>query len=543
MSTSNSQTSVTGKTGAHSFASVNPQKTSRSTFNRSHSYKSTFDSGLLIPFYFDEILPGDTVNLQPSIFARMATPLRPTMDGIHLDWFFFAVPLRLLWDNFEKFMGERSPNTDSSIDFETPKMTIPVAGFARNELADYFGIPPEVAYAADDVNAFPFRAYNLVYNEWFRDENLIDQVPTNLGDGPDVIADYPLLRRGKRHDYFTSALPWAQKGDPVSINLGGIVPVVPIAGSPAPTFDVIGGANNPITLRSYQPFAVNSVGTVDSLGSTAGSVGDLEWAIPNLEADLGSAQPVSINELRLAFATQALLERDARGGTRYQEIILSHFGVTSDDARLQRPEYLGGGSTTVNQHPVANTFPALVPDQDPLGLLGGFATASSNGKGGFTRSFTEHQVVLGLLQVRADLTYQQGLNRKFSRNTRYDYFWPAFAHLGEQAVLSKEIYADGTAGDQDVFGYQERWSEYRYNQNLITGKFRSSDPQSLDIWHVAQEFGSRPVLNPTFINDTPPIERIIAIQEEPEFLLDVFLNIKHVRSLPVYSIPGMSDHF
>ena len=533
MATSNSQTSVTGSTGTHTFASIPKSKTDRSTFNRSHSYKTTFDSGLLIPFYFDEVLPGDTVNLQPSVFARMGTPLRPTMDGIHLDWFFFAVPLRLLWDNFEKFMGERTPNTDSSIDFLTPKMTIPALGFDPGSTADYFGIPPLVPnIQADAVNAFPFRAYNLIYNEWFRDENLIDQVPHNMGDGPDLITDYDLLRRGKRHDYFTSALPFAQKGDPVTISLGSTAAVVPTTAND-PSFQSIG---TPPANRLKGAAGFPGL----ELDGNSALTGPLEWGVTGLEADLSTANPVSINELRLAFATQQLLEQDARGGTRYQEIILSHFGVTSDDARLQRPEYLGGGTTKVNQAPVANTV--SLTGATPLGLLGGYATAASNGKGGFTRSFTEHQVLIGLVQVRADLTYSQGINRKFSRSTRYDYFWPAFAHLGEQAIKNQEIYVQGTAADDLTFGYQERWAEYRYNQNLITGKFRPG-PGSLDIWHVAQEFGSLPALNAAFIDDTPPIERVVAIQTEPEFLFDAFLDIKHVRPLPVYSVPGLTDRF
>lgn len=553
------QTNVSGKTGNRSFAQIPSTKNARSAFNRSHGYKTTLNSGYLVPVFADEVLPGDTVHLTPNFFARMATPLKPTMDGIHLDWFFFSVPLRQLWDNFEAFMGEREPDPDYSVEYVTPKITSPTDGFEFESLADYLGVPPGVQFAADDINAFFFRAYNRIFNEWFRDENLVDSVVENRDDGPDTATDYTLLQRGKRHDYFTSALPFAQKGDPVQISLGvsaplvGFADVVASGASASPTFGVPGNASTAALAKAASPSTNILFG-----GLTSGS-GDIFWQDPELRADLSvasggaapyadlsNAEAVTINALRLAVQTQRLLERDARGGTRYQEIILSHFGVVSDDARLQRPEYLGGGTMKVQQHPVANTA-GFGGGTGVVGNLGGFATAASNGRGGFVKSFTEHQVILGLVNVRADLTYQQGLNRKFSRSTRYDYFWPAFAHLGEQAILSKEIFADGTAADQDVFGYQERWAEYRYFPNTITGKFRSQDPTSLDVWHVAEEFASRPTLNETFISvpvdSASPIKRVLSNQTEPEFLFDAFFEIKHVRPMPVYSVPGMMDHF
>lgn len=332
------QTNVSGKTGNRSFAQIPSTKNARSAFNRSHGYKTTLDSGYLVPVFADEVLPGDTVHLTPNFFARMATPLKPTMDGIHLDWFFFSVPLRLLWDNFEQFMGEREPDPDYSVEYVTPKITAPTDGFEYESLADYLGVPPGVQFAADDVNAFFFRAYNLIFNEWFRDENLVDSVVVNRDDGPDAASDYELLQRGKRHDYFTSALPFAQKGDPVSIALGGSAPLVGFA-------DVVADGTPSFTVNGWTGDIVKPQGGNSTIawGGNTNQTGDLQWDDPQAKADLtngaggvapyadlSNAEAVTINALRLAVQTQRLLERDARGGTRYQEIILSHFGVVSD---------------------------------------------------------------------------------------------------------------------------------------------------------------------------------------------------------------------
>ncbi len=523
----------------HQFAMIPRADIPRSKFDSQKSYKTTFDSGYLIPVYCDEVLPGDTINLQMTAFARLATPLFPIMDNMHLDSFFFFVPNRLVWDNWQKFMGERTPNPDSSIDYTVPVTESPEGGYAVNSLQDYMGLPTAGQITGSNTFehcSFWTRGYNLIWNEWFRDENLQDSAVVDLGDGPDDPADYVLLRRGKRHDYFTSALPWPQKGDAVTLPLGGQAEVK--IESPFPALDgqvywpQVDGSN--IAKHGY-----GSSLTVPTALFASSQYGALY-------ADLSTATAATVNQLRQSFQIQKLLERDARGGTRYTEIIRAHFGVVSPDARLQRPEYLGGGSTPVSINPVAQTSATgLAEDTSPQGNLAAFGTALAYNHG-FTYAATEHGIILGLVSVRADLTYQQGLPRMWSRSTRYDFYFPAFATLGEQAVLNKEIYCTGTATDDDVFGYQERWAEYRYKPSQITGYFRSTAAGTLDAWHLAQEFGSLPLLNDEFIQETPPVERITAIGEESngkQFLFDAFFNVRQARPLPMYSVPGLIDHF
>ena len=536
----------------HSFAQVPSVKTPRSAFNRSHGVKTTFDSGYLIPIFADEALPGDTMSMSVSTFARMATPLHPVMDNMYLDLFFFAVPIRLIWNNFQKFMGEQDDPGDST-DFLVPTMSAPVGGHAAESLSDYLGIPTGITGL--EHSSLWHRAYSLIWKEWFRSQDLQDSPVVDKDDGPDTAADYPLRRRGKRHDYFTSCLPWPQKGAAVTLPLGTEADIVGEARvrseALTPTFfPSTGGGNAPLSIEQNQ-------GTNWEVHFQAsGQADNLRWFEPNLYADLESgrvtggdppyvdlstATAATINELRQAFQIQRLYERDARAGTRYTEVIRSHFGVISPDARLNRPEYLGGSSTPIQVNPVPQTSTTNA-EPSPKGSLAAFVTSAANSRG-FIKSFTEHCVVLGLACVRADLNYQQGLPRMFSRSTRFDFFWPSLAMIGEQAVLSKEIYADGTSGDDDVFGYQERYGEYRYKPSLITGKFRSQYAQSLDTWHLAQDFAARPNLNATFIEENPPIERAVVQQDEPEFLFDAQFHLRHVRPMPVFGVPGMIDHF
>ena len=524
----------------HLFSQVPKTEIPRSRFNRSHGLKTTFDEGYLVPILVDEILPGDTVNLGATLFTRMATLMSPIMDNLYVDTFFFFVPERLVWENFQRMCGEQD-NPDDSTDFIFPTITAPTGGWKPQSLADYFGIPTNIENL--EVRAEPFRCYNLIYNEWFRDENLQDSVAFTKADKDDE-KNYKLLRRGKRHDYFTSALPWPQKGPGVELPFGGNAPIVSSdqyilkpSLSLSSLFPEIKGKGQTVAFANS-----SSNAGWDSSALYHGGVDTppKSLSLHPLFADLSAVTAVTINQFREAFQIQKWYERAARGGTRYTEILRSFFGVVSPDARLQRPEYLGGGSHRIDVSVVPQT--SATNDISPQANLAAFAVGASK-NGGFTKSFTEHGWLIGLVNVRADLTYQQGLNRMWSRSTKFDMYWPTFAHLGEQAILNKEIYAQGNAKDDEAFGYQERYAEYRYFPSMITGKFRSTDPQPLDSWHLAQKFDSLPTLSSQFIEDNPPVNRVVAVTDEPHFLLDAWFDMNCVRPMPVYSVPGLVDHF
>ena len=548
----------------HRFSDAPAMYMRRTKFDRSHVYKTTFDAGKLIPVFVDEVLPGDTTRMSVNYFARLATPIKPIMDNIYLDWFFFFVPNRLVWEHWQNFCFEQE-DPDVTTDYVIP--TVTATGNSDNtyvgSLWDYFGLPVNTSGNLSGISALPFRGVYLIWNEWFRDENLQKSVKIQKGDtnevlnstrasdqpawvftsGSNIVPGLACPPRGKRHDYFTSSLPWTQKGPGVSIGLAGTAPV-------QGEFSISGFKTGVIsaedTSNKLQALAVEGKNgrisgypTISSWPTNNVTVGGLTQS--GLIANLDESSIFTINSLRTAFQMQKFYERLARGGSRYTEVLRSFFGVVSPDARLQRPEFLGSFTKMVNVNPIAQT--SATDNTSPQGNLSAYGVTAAKFHG-FTKSFVEHGYIIGFVCARADLTYQQGINKMWLRSTVYDFYWPTFAHLGEQAIELREIYAQGSKADTTVFGYQERYAEYRYKPSQITGKFRSSvTGGNLDVWHLSQFFNNAPTLSEEFITENPPIKRIIAVQDEPEFLLDIGFRYTTVRPMPMFGTPGLVDHF
>lgn len=520
------------------FAQIPQVHKPRSQFKRVSRHKHTFDEGLLIPFYLDDVVPGDTFRVKCNAFARLATPIYPIMDNMYLETFWFFVPNRLVWTNFVKQHGERL-DPDDTVDYTTP--VIDAATIAANSavgsLWDNFGLPMQGKQYLDKVSSLPFRMYNLVWREWFRDQDLQDSPVVDLDDGPDSLADYQLRRIGKFKDYFTTARPEPQKGPDVELPLGSSAPVKGIGTATGTSWTLTNQTvreSGETANTTFPTATVIDTGTnrlYIEQGATAG--------YPGIFADLSTATAATVNEWREAVTIQQMYEIDMRGGTRFIEMIYNHYGVVNPDFRLQRPEFLGYQRSMVNIHPVPQQSQTEVSGT-PQGNLAAFGTVMTSN--GFVKTFTEYGYVMGLVAVRSDLSYQEGLDRHWSRRTRFDYYYPTFANLGEQAILNQEIWANPSAAtnNEAVFGYQERWAEYRFKTSKVTGLFRSTAAQSLDAWHLAEEFATLPALGNTFIQENAPVDRCIAVSSEPHFIFDSLVENYTARVMPVYSVPGLT---
>lgn len=559
---------------AESRFAINPTRIdmSRSTFDRPFSHKTTFDVGDIVPFYVDEVLPGDTHKIRTSKVVRMQTLLTPVMDNIYLDTYYFFVPDRIVWSHWKQFMGE---NTESawvpSTEYEVPQITAPEGGWSEGTIADYMGVPTKVAGLS--VNALPFRAYALIMNEWFRDENLCDPLNIPLDDATvqgvntgtfvtDVAKGGLPYKAAKYHDYFTSALPAPQKGPDVTIPVsqGGTYPVygdgnalmITAGGSTRAWTSKVGGAfNDNITYSGISgnkkpgAFGEDNLQAFNNDYIGVGTKGQLGLGTSSglIAVDDGGVSMATINQLRLAFQIQKLYERDARGGTRYIEILKSHFGVTSPDARLQRPEYLGGNRIPITINQVVQNS-GTMSGETPQGTTTAYSLTTDVHQE-FTKSFVEHGFIIGVMVARYDHTYQQGLERFWSRKDRFDFYWPVFANIGEQAILNKEIYASGQDSDDEVFGYQEAWADYRYKPSRVSGEMRSNAKTPLDSWHLADDYDVLPTLSDSWIREEPNnVNRVLAVTSSvsDQLFCDLYVQNRTTRPMPVYSIPGLIDH-
>lgn len=528
----------------------------RSKFQRNASVKTSFNVGDVVPFYVDEVLPGDTFQVKTSKVVRLQTLITPMMDNLYLDTYYFFVPNRLVWSHWREFNGE---NTQSawlpSVEYEVPQITAPSGGWSVGTIADYMGIPTGVEGLS--VNALPIRAYALIMNDWFRDENLTDPLNIPVDDATvagvntgvyvtDVAKGGLPFKAAKYHDYFTSCLPAPQKGPDVLIPAAtsGNYPVValntdidPSLNTSAVRFHGMPTSGGSVGSDGYLSYSTDSVIFGQSIGQYQHGLQPL-----NLYALSSGGIGASINQLRLAFQLQKLYEKDARGGTRYIEILKAHFGVTSPDARLQRPEYLGGNRLPISINQVIQQ--SSTDSSSPMGNTAAFSL-TSDVHGDFIKSFVEHGFVIGVMVARYDHTYQQGLERFWSRKTRFDYYWPVFANIGEQAVKNKEIFAQGTVEDDEVFGYQEAWADYRYKPSRVCGEMRSSAPHPLDAWHLADDYESLPSLSDSWIReDKSNVDRVLAVTSKVsnQLFADLYIENTTTRPMPLYSIPGLIDH-
>lgn len=534
---------------------------SRSRFNRDSSIKMSFNVGELVPFYVDEVLPGDTMEVSTSKVVRMQTLLTPVMDNMYLDTYYFFVPNRLVWDHWKEFQGE---NTESAwipqTEYTVPQITSPTGGWTVGTIADYMGIPTGVENLS--VNALPFRAYALICDYWFRSQNLQDPfvIPKNEStvvgsNGNDYKLDVakggkPWIAR-RYNDYFSQALPSPQKGPAVSLPgfAGGTYPVVGNGNSFTFTdgtkrYGLTAGTGN--INRFFDSLADKPIGTViaDGSGPAQGSAMGLPTDSSGAIVSVPAAGMITINELRTAFQLQKYYEQLARSGSRYSEILRAQFRVTSPDARLQNPEYLGGTHLPITINQVVQNSGTGAGSSTPQGTTVAYSLTADN-HFDFSKSFVEHGFIIGVCVARYEHTYQQGIERFWSRKKVTDYYVPVFANLGEQGICNKEIYAQGTATDDEIFGYVPRWNEYRFKPNRVCGEMRSSYAQSLDCWHLADDYEALPTLSGSWLmEDKTNVDRVLAVTSKVSNQLfgDFYIQNVSTRAMPLHSIPGMIDH-